>query len=118
MLTGDDIHDTFKDLVENSYPVPWVSRVYIYIFVIMFITTVLNVFIFIIEDAYVMAKITLGIFSHTDMPELKELSGSESLRIIFQNIDKWKERMEQELEIKAHANEVKNEAIPLEEVEG
>eukprot|EP00324_Dicrateria_rotunda_P009429 CAMPEP_0206180958 /NCGR_PEP_ID=MMETSP1474-20131121/68374_1 /ASSEMBLY_ACC=CAM_ASM_001110 /TAXON_ID=97495 /ORGANISM="Imantonia sp., Strain RCC918" /LENGTH=85 /DNA_ID=CAMNT_0053594831 /DNA_START=534 /DNA_END=787 /DNA_ORIENTATION=+ len=51
------------------------------------------------------------------MPELKELSGSESLRIIFQNIDKWKERMEQELEIKAHANEVKNEAIPLEEVE-
>ena len=95
LLTGDDIHDTFKDIVDASYPFPWVSRVYIYSFVIIFITTVLNVFIFIIEDAYVLAKISLGIYGDdTSAHQRKELSSIESLRAIFNNLEVWKQRYE------------------------
>lgn len=91
LLTGDDIHDTFKDIVDASYPVPWVSRIYIYSFVTIFITTVLNVFIFIIEDAFVLAKVTLGIYTlNTTDLKSTELSATESLRVIFHNLDNWK----------------------------
>ena len=82
--------------MDASYPVPWVSRVYIYSFVTIFITTVLNVFIFIIEDAYVLAKVSLGIYSLNQSDMIKtELSAMESLRVIFHNLDVWKERMEE-----------------------
>jgi hypothetical protein len=94
LLTGDDIHQTFKDIVDASYPVPWVSRVYIYTFVIIFITTVLNVCIFIIEDAYVLAKVALGIYGDSGGRVRQELTSVESLRAIFTNLDTWKERME------------------------
>lgn len=56
LLTGDDIHDTFSDIIDGAYPVPIVSRLYIYTFVTIFITSVLNVFIFIIEDSFHVAK--------------------------------------------------------------
>jgi hypothetical protein len=56
LLTGDDIHDTFSDIIDGAYPVPVVSRLYIYTFVTIFITSVLNVFIFIIEDSFHYAK--------------------------------------------------------------
>ena len=94
LLTGDDIHDTFRDIVDQSYPFPWVSRIYIYSFVTLFITTVLNVFIFIIEDAFLIAKINLGIYTSSAEVEGMELSSLEGLKIIFQNLDVWKERME------------------------
>ena len=56
MLTGDDIHDTFNDIIDGAYPVPFVSRIYLYTWVTLFFTSVLNVFIFIIEDAFHLAK--------------------------------------------------------------
>eukprot|EP01128_Nolandella_sp_AFSM9_P008975 TRINITY_DN5617_c0_g1_i1.p1 TRINITY_DN5617_c0_g1~~TRINITY_DN5617_c0_g1_i1.p1 ORF type:complete len:722 (+),score=150.40 TRINITY_DN5617_c0_g1_i1:190-2355(+) len=56
LLNGDDIHATFDDLSEN-YPMPWVSRIFLYSFVVLFITTILNIFIFIIENNYHVAKV-------------------------------------------------------------
>lgn len=40
-----------------SYPMPWVSRIYLYTFALLTITAVLNIFIYIIEDAYHLAKV-------------------------------------------------------------
>ena len=60
LLNGDDIHATFNDVKGHSYPLPFVSRLYLYTFVTFFITSVLNVFIFIIEDAYHTAKQVLS----------------------------------------------------------
>eukprot|EP01130_Rhizamoeba_saxonica_P016166 TRINITY_DN7417_c0_g1_i3.p1 TRINITY_DN7417_c0_g1~~TRINITY_DN7417_c0_g1_i3.p1 ORF type:complete len:493 (+),score=59.90 TRINITY_DN7417_c0_g1_i3:36-1481(+) len=54
LLNGDDIHATFSDL--NNYPYPLFGRLYLYTFISLFITVVLNIFIFIIETAYDLAK--------------------------------------------------------------
>lgn len=51
LLNGDDIHAIFLDL-EHNYPWVIVTRAYLYTFILLFITAVLNVFIFIIEDGY------------------------------------------------------------------
>eukprot|EP01126_Amoeba_proteus_P007487 TRINITY_DN12699_c0_g1_i6.p1 TRINITY_DN12699_c0_g1~~TRINITY_DN12699_c0_g1_i6.p1 ORF type:complete len:723 (-),score=193.66 TRINITY_DN12699_c0_g1_i6:206-2167(-) len=56
LLNGDDIHATFSDLAKR-YPLLLFSRIYLYTFVLLFITAVLNVFIFIIEDGYHLAKV-------------------------------------------------------------
>ena len=56
LLNGDNIYDTIAEIEEGTYGYPVVYRVYIFTFVTLFITTVLNVFIFIIEDAYHRAK--------------------------------------------------------------
>jgi hypothetical protein len=45
----------FQQLNEN-YPYPIVSTIYLYSFVALFITAILNIFIFIIEDSYHAAK--------------------------------------------------------------
>jgi len=55
LLNGDDIHDTFRDL-DDHYPFALVSRVYLYTFVAFFITSILNLFIFLIEDSFMAAK--------------------------------------------------------------
>jgi len=56
LLNGDDIHNTFLHL-EDVYPYLFFSRLYLFTFVLLFITAVLNVFIFIIEDSYHLAKV-------------------------------------------------------------
>lgn len=55
LLNGDDIHATFGR-IQAYYPYPIVGEAYLFIFIIMFITLVLNIFLFIIEDAYHAAK--------------------------------------------------------------
>ena len=55
LLNGDDIHATFNQLQEN-YPYPIIAEFYLYSFIMLFITAVLNIFIFIIEDAYHLSK--------------------------------------------------------------
>jgi len=55
LINGDEIHDTFKELTQN-YTYPLVARIYLYTFIMLFITAVWNIFIFIIEDAYHLAK--------------------------------------------------------------
>jgi len=80
LINGDDIHGIFQDLdaVLNSllpifemsfmtihsfsllqrYPYgPWVSRIYLYFFTLFWINAILNVFIFIIEDSFHLAKL-------------------------------------------------------------
>jgi len=47
--------DTFEQLNEN-YPYPIVPTIYLYSFIALFITAILNIFIFIIEDSYHAAK--------------------------------------------------------------
>jgi hypothetical protein len=56
LIAGDDIHDTFERIADGGYPLPFMGRLYIYTFVTIFLTSVLNVFIFLIEDAYDAAK--------------------------------------------------------------
>ena len=51
LINGDDTHAIFRDLWEN-YPYPKLSQVYLFSFDLLFITLVLNVFLYIIEDAY------------------------------------------------------------------
>jgi len=93
LLTGDDIHDTFKDIVDGGYPLPIVSRIYIYSFCIIFITTVLNVFIFIIEDAYQSSKMTLGLIETDKQGVWKQKTVTQVLTIVFDNLHTWQERM-------------------------
>lgn len=93
LLTGDDIHDTFNDIVKGGYPLPLVSRIYIFSFCIIFITTVLNVFIFIIEDAYQSSKINLGLIDTDKEGVWKQKSVTQVLTIVFKNLDNWQERM-------------------------
>eukprot|EP01087_Luapelamoeba_hula_P010363 TRINITY_DN2742_c0_g1_i1.p1 TRINITY_DN2742_c0_g1~~TRINITY_DN2742_c0_g1_i1.p1 ORF type:complete len:1018 (-),score=194.43 TRINITY_DN2742_c0_g1_i1:94-3147(-) len=57
LLNGDTIRDTFSQLNLN-YPYRAVATIYLITFVAFFITTVLNVFIFIIEDSFHAAKIS------------------------------------------------------------
>ena len=52
---GDEIHATFLDLAER-YPWLWFSRLYLYTFLILFILAILNIVIFLIEDAFSAAK--------------------------------------------------------------
>lgn len=55
LLNGDDIHTQF-DRIYTRYPYPIVGQVFLFTFIIMFITLVLNIFLFIIEDSYHAAK--------------------------------------------------------------
>jgi hypothetical protein len=55
LLNGDSILTIFDDLAAK-YPYPLLTRVYLFVFVVLFITAILNTFIFIIEDAYHSAK--------------------------------------------------------------
>ena len=54
VLNGDEILATYQSLY--PYPYQIVANVYMYSFCILFITSILNLFIFIIEDAYHLAK--------------------------------------------------------------
>jgi hypothetical protein len=51
LINGDDTHAIFGNLREN-YPYPRLSEAYLFAFDMLFITLVLNVFLYIIEDAY------------------------------------------------------------------
>lgn len=56
LINGDDVHATFNNL-NDVYPFAPFARFYLYAFILLFITAVLNLFIFIIEDAYHLAKV-------------------------------------------------------------
>lgn len=55
IANGDEIHATFDDL-RLSFPWLWFSRLYLYVFLFLFITAVMNIFIFMIDDAFQAAK--------------------------------------------------------------
>eukprot|EP00005_Dracoamoeba_jomungandri_P010871 CAMPEP_0174272706 /NCGR_PEP_ID=MMETSP0439-20130205/52207_1 /TAXON_ID=0 /ORGANISM="Stereomyxa ramosa, Strain Chinc5" /LENGTH=726 /DNA_ID=CAMNT_0015363449 /DNA_START=236 /DNA_END=2416 /DNA_ORIENTATION=+ len=57
LLNGDAIRDTFRQ-ISISYPYPAVPIIYLFTFIGLFITAILNIFIFIIEDAFHSAKIS------------------------------------------------------------
>uniref|UniRef100_A0A7S1KQV2 Polycystin cation channel PKD1/PKD2 domain-containing protein n=1 Tax=Percolomonas cosmopolitus TaxID=63605 RepID=A0A7S1KQV2_9EUKA len=52
VLNGDAMHDVFDMLFGHNVILAYLSRVYLYIFVLLFICGVLNIFILIMEDAY------------------------------------------------------------------
>eukprot|EP01125_Pyxidicula_operculata_P020102 TRINITY_DN7350_c0_g1_i1.p1 TRINITY_DN7350_c0_g1~~TRINITY_DN7350_c0_g1_i1.p1 ORF type:complete len:743 (+),score=157.80 TRINITY_DN7350_c0_g1_i1:54-2282(+) len=57
LMNGDDMHGTFTQL-EQSYPLGVIlPRVFLFVFVILFMSAILNVFIFIIEDGFHLAKL-------------------------------------------------------------
>jgi len=117
LILGDDVRVTFDDISgDNAYPYPVVSRIYLYTFLTFFITSVLNIFIFIIEDAYHASK--KGYFSlsgpellehqvkgeiddeNNDDDEEKrskpihELSYDERINIIFNNLSNWERKLQ------------------------
>lgn len=53
LAQGDSVFDTFKDLSGLSF---FLGQVYLYLFCIIFIVVVLNIFIAIIEEAYIITK--------------------------------------------------------------
>ena len=55
LLNGDSILLVFQEL-EDQYPYPWVTRLYLYSFITFFVLSVLNIFIFLIEDAFQAAR--------------------------------------------------------------
>jgi len=63
LLNGDDVHATFDDL-EAQYPYTLFAQLYLFTFVIFFITAILNIFIFIIEDSYHAAKDVCSYYSY------------------------------------------------------
>ena len=105
LLNGDDIYSTFSEIEHGQFPSHWISRFYIIAFVTLFVTSVLNVFIFIIEDSYRTAKFTAeegrrkwnaspSVISEKGGIQDNDLSSIEILHIIFYNIDLWKSRMD------------------------
>jgi mucolipin 3 len=55
LLNGDDVHATFLDLGPR-FPYKVFTNLYLFTFCMLFITAILNIFIFIIEDSYHAAK--------------------------------------------------------------
>ena len=99
LLNGDDIYGTFTEIEDGQYPLTIISRIYIFSFVTLFVTSVLNVFIFIIEDSYRTAKL----YSRSAEENIDEdhrslhktsMDSNEILATIFSNLEIWQERME------------------------
>lgn len=59
LINGDDTHAIFGNLREN-YPYPKLAQAYLFAFDMLFITLVLNVFLYIIEDAYQAAAVWIN----------------------------------------------------------
>jgi len=59
LINGDDTHAIFKSLRDN-YPYPKIAQAYLFSFDMLFITLVLNVFLYIIEDAYQAAAVWIN----------------------------------------------------------
>ncbi|HLD77398.1 MAG TPA: ion transporter, partial [archaeon] len=55
LINGDEIHATFENLI-SAYPFQILAELYLFSFVALFITSILPVFLFIIEDSYHNAK--------------------------------------------------------------
>lgn len=55
LINADDVMKTFTSLSED-FDHTWIAWIYLYTFMLLFILAVLNVFIFIIEDAFHAAK--------------------------------------------------------------
>ncbi|ETO17267.1 hypothetical protein RFI_20065, partial [Reticulomyxa filosa] len=53
LLNGDSIHDVFDAIYSAS---PIISRIYLYTFIALFIYAVLNIFIAIVEDAFMASR--------------------------------------------------------------
>ncbi len=54
-MTGDDVHASFDEMTA-SYPYLWISRIFLYLYILLSICLLLNVFIFLTEDAFHEAK--------------------------------------------------------------
>ena len=54
MMNGDSILDVINDITQNSY---FLGQIYVYSFNILFICVVINIFVSIIEEAFVNSKL-------------------------------------------------------------
>eukprot|EP01129_Flabellula_baltica_P014701 TRINITY_DN7116_c0_g1_i1.p1 TRINITY_DN7116_c0_g1~~TRINITY_DN7116_c0_g1_i1.p1 ORF type:complete len:602 (+),score=105.47 TRINITY_DN7116_c0_g1_i1:39-1808(+) len=98
LLNGDDIHATFDALIAE-YPYPTLAEIYLYSFIMLFITAVLNIFIFIIEDAYHLSKAlamkskkgnaleSLGPNFELDWDQLEKLQSTLNMEKLFTVIE-------------------------------
>ena len=76
MMNGDSILDIINDLTQNSY---FLGQIYIYSFNILFICVVINIFVSIIEEAFVNSKLknqNHWIYSFIKRDQKKEEEGA------------------------------------------
>eukprot|EP01129_Flabellula_baltica_P015344 TRINITY_DN770_c0_g3_i1.p1 TRINITY_DN770_c0_g3~~TRINITY_DN770_c0_g3_i1.p1 ORF type:complete len:459 (+),score=87.49 TRINITY_DN770_c0_g3_i1:497-1873(+) len=81
LINGDDMHGIF-DEVHETYPVPYIGRIYLFIFITLFIAAILNLFIFIIEDSYHVAKLAA-------IKNQMQDGGGNYRQLITQFSDEW-----------------------------
>jgi hypothetical protein len=86
LLNGDDVHATFIELYSH-YPYPTFSHLYLFCFVILFITAILNIFIFIIEDAYRAAKDYINAEAERHSRQFKANESGDSQLLGIQEFD-------------------------------
>jgi hypothetical protein len=55
IANGDELHATFEDL-RLTFPWQIVAQVYLYTFLALFIFAVLNILVFVVDDAFEAAK--------------------------------------------------------------
>lgn len=96
VMNGDELHETFMAL-DHTFPSPLISEIYLYTFITFFLTSVLNVFIFIIEDGYHASKrgrmCSIATTHGVETTQYDQvISDEELLAIIFDNIEVWKAR--------------------------
>ena len=75
MMNGDSILDIINDLIQNSF---FLGQIYIYFFNILFICVVINIFVSIIEEAFVNSKLknqNHWIYSFVKKEQKKEEEG-------------------------------------------
>lgn len=128
IINGDSVYDIIVDITDKS---KFFGQLYGYLFTILFIVVVMNVFIAIIQEAYVSAKVSnqshwiySNLLKNTDnfeneniknLPNIEEMSQSEikaelENRIILMNkgLNKCRELIE-EVELKDISEKEKNE---------
>ena len=60
------MHSTFDAVVDGRYPYPWISRVFLYTFQLLGMTSILNICIFIIEGSIILLVYLANSYLHAD----------------------------------------------------
>ena len=112
MMNGDSILDIINDITQNSY---FLGQIYIYLFNLLFICVVINIFVSIIEEAFVNSKLknqNHWIYSFVKKDQNKEEEGIGVTRGEMKMYDEMRRKniiRETLYENKDNNNKIKNE---------
>jgi len=112
IIQGDAVYNTFKDLTGIRF---FIGQIFLYLFCIMFIIIVWNIFISIIEEAYVVTKLrnkTSWIYNYIKLePKYVEIKihskpSLEMTRNYFANMKKTSEILKNKISKSLKSNEI------------